>query len=94
MISAHASVRDEKTTSSMMLIILVSVGVNMRPGGKPSIPRPNPPKKLSRAAKITLGSITTIDVPRKPDILIVFTDSGAFKSERYSLNRTVFLYPQ
>ena len=80
---------EAKITSSMMLIIRVSVGVNIRPGGSPSMPRPNPPKKLSSEAKTTLGSMTTIDVPRSPDKRTVFTDSGACRSCRYSENGSV-----
>ena len=68
----------------MMLIMRVSVGVNSRPAGKPSIPRPNPPKKLSSDANTTFGSITTIEVPRRPDKRTVLTESGACRPCKYS----------
>ena len=56
-----SSLRDLKKTSKIMLMILDSVGVNMRLGGRSPTPRPKPPKKVSSELKTTVGSITTME---------------------------------
>ncbi len=50
--------------------------------GVPGMPLPEPPKKLSSAEKTTVGSIVTIENPRRGLIRMVLTASGARRSLR------------
>ena len=78
-LKAPLSVNDLKKTSRIMLMMRDSVGVNKRPGGKLPTPLPNPPKKLSSELKTTVGSMTTMELPRKGFMRTTLTDKGAFK---------------
>ena len=53
---------------------------------------PGPPKKLSRAAKITDGSITARDVPDRGLRVTVLRAEGACKLAIYSLYGTTLTF--
>ena len=82
---AHASCRAPKRMFVIILLIVTSVGVKVRLGNRSFMSVPGPPKKLSRAAKITAGSITARDVPDRGLRVTVLSAEGEFRLDIYSL---------
>ena len=70
---------------SNKLIIVSSVGVNIRVAASSSTLLPKPPKKLSNVEKIILGSIIIRLIPLKGSILKVLIAKGATNELKASL---------
>ena len=70
---------------SNKLIIVSSVGVNIRVAASSSTLLPKPPKKLSNVEKIILGSIMIRLMPLKGSILKVLIAKGAENELKASL---------
>ena len=81
---AHAWCKDPERISSIILLILISVGVKARVGTKSPIVLPGPPKKLSNAVNMIEGSITIRERPVKGCNVTVFNAIGACNPEIYS----------